>query len=177
MHQEFIPPDLVNNPERRRTASASIPRIRVRVHKPLEATMTGIVDFLTWIGTDVVAPIATALLFIGVAYFVGYKIAWSGLKRIAALADAQSVSIDTFKPALIAYAVAIVGSILVAALGAIIVLNWEDTKDFVNGIYKEAINRSSWRYGPVMPMAVFVPIYLKEASRQVRCRLRRAFRR
>jgi len=110
--------------------------------------MEGIVNFLVWIRADVVGPIAAALLGIGVAWYLGFKIGFSGLKRISALAEAQNVSIDTFRPQITAYALALLGGLLFAALSAVIGTNFDGAKAFVNGILQESLRRTSW-IGPV----------------------------
>lgn len=106
--------------------------------------MEGIVNLLNWFRADVVVPIAAALLGIGVAWYLGYKIGFSGLRKISALAEDKGVGIDTFRPQLIGYVVALLGGLLFAALSAVIATNFEAAKAFVNGILNEVLRRSSW---------------------------------
>jgi len=133
--------------------------------------MEGIVNFLNWIRADVVVPIAAALLGIGVAWFLGYKIGFSGLRKISALAEAQQVSIDTFRPQIIGYALALLGGLLFAALSAVIGTNFEAAKAFVNGILQEALRRSVWNGSSYPYLASIMMFNMRWVRRIFRNRL------
>lgn len=129
--------------------------------------MQGIANFFSWIATGLTAIVA-ALIAIGVVYFIGYRIAWTGLKRTAQMAEAQNVSLKEYAPQIGSYLFLILGAVSVAAFAGVVVGNYALVQRFWNGLFIEAITRTSWRGGPILPLGAISLLRKEDAKRCVR---------
>jgi len=136
--------------------------------------MQGIVNFLVYIRADIIAPIAGALLGIGVGWYIGYKIGWSGLKKLAEKAEKLEVSITTFREPLLGYGLLSIGGLLLAALSSVLVLRFEAAQQWVGSFLDEILNKTSSLNNPIVVfMGAMLAFNCETARRYINRILRR----